>query len=95
MEALLQMASYIGAGLSYARVHPRGSLHRQETLKAQTQVQAVLLGGWFSSKLIAANCTKQFWLISVVIWLVSKNAKAQNIIATALTVYENVSLWYQ
>jgi hypothetical protein len=51
MDVLFQIASYIGAGLSSVGVHPRGSLQRQEALKAQTQAQAVLLGGWFSSKL--------------------------------------------
>lgn len=59
VEALLQMSSYVGTGLSYVRVRPRGSLHRQETIKAQTQVQAVLLGGWLSSRLSVANWTEQ------------------------------------
>jgi hypothetical protein len=31
------------------------------TIKAHTQVQEVLLGGWFRSKLIVGNYTKQFY----------------------------------
>jgi hypothetical protein len=52
MEVFFQIASYIGAGFS---------LILTNSIKAHTHVQEVLLGGWFTSKLIVANYTKQFY----------------------------------
>ena len=39
----------------------QGQPIKANTIKANTQVQEVLLGGWFRSKLIMGNCTKQFY----------------------------------
>lgn len=38
---------------------PQGQFIKAKTIKAHTQMQEVLLGGWFGSKLIVANYTKQ------------------------------------
>lgn len=56
------MTSYIGAGVSLML----GSFWGPTT-KVHTQVQEVLSGSWFGSKLIVANHTKQFYLTSIVI----------------------------
>ena len=58
MEVLFQIASYIGAGVSLMLGSIPGAAY---TIKAYTQVQEVLLGGWFRSKLIVGNYTKQFY----------------------------------
>jgi hypothetical protein len=60
MEVLFQMASYIGAGVSLMLGSIPGAAYKSKNHKLRTQVQEVLLGGWFGSKLIVANCTKQF-----------------------------------
>ena len=61
MEVLFQIASYIGAGVSLMLGSiPRVAYKKGKIIKAHTQVQEVLLGGWFGSKLIVANYTKQF-----------------------------------
>ena len=39
----------------------QGQLTKANTIKVYTQVQEVLLGGWFRSKLIVGNYTKQFY----------------------------------
>jgi hypothetical protein len=39
----------------------QGHLIKANTIKAYTQRQAVLLGGWFRSKLIVGNYTKQIY----------------------------------
>jgi hypothetical protein len=46
--------SYIGAGISLKFGSIPGAAY---TIKAYTQVQEVLLGGWFRSKLISGNYT--------------------------------------
>ena len=57
MEVLFQIVSYIGAGVSLML----GSIpEAADTIKAYTLVQEVLLGNWFSSKLIVGNYTKLF-----------------------------------
>ena len=58
MEVLFQKVSYIGAGVSLMLGSIPGAAY---TIKAYTQVQEVLLGGWFRSKLIVGNYTKQFY----------------------------------
>ena len=58
MEALFQILSYIGADVSLRPGSIPGAAY---TIKAYTQVQEVLLGGWFRSKLIVGNYTKQFY----------------------------------
>ena len=57
MEVLFQIVSYIGAGVSLKLGSIPGAAY---AIKAHAQVQEVLLGGWFRSKLIVANYTKQF-----------------------------------
>jgi hypothetical protein len=58
MEVLFQIVSYIGAGVSLML----GSIpEAADTIKAYTQVQEMLLGGWFRSKLTVSNYTKQFY----------------------------------
>ena len=52
------MASYIGADVSLMLGSIPGAAY---TIKAYTQVQEVLLGGWFRSKLIVVNYKKQFY----------------------------------
>ena len=39
----------------------QGQLIKVNTIEIHTQVQEVLLGGWFRSKLIVGNYTKQFY----------------------------------
>jgi hypothetical protein len=52
MEVLFQIVSYIGAGFSLML----GSIPGPDyAIKAYTQVQEVLLGGWSGSKLIIGN----------------------------------------
>ena len=58
MEVLFQIVSYIGAGVSLMLGSIPGAAY---TIKAYTQVQEVLLGGWFRSKLIVGNYTKQVY----------------------------------
>ena len=58
MEVLFQIVSYIGAGVSLMLGSIPGAAY---TIKAYTQVQEVLLGDWFQSKLIVGNYTKQFY----------------------------------
>ena len=58
MEVLFQIVSYIGAGVSLMLGSIPGAAY---TIKAHTQVQEVLLGGWFRAKLIVSNYTKQFF----------------------------------
>jgi hypothetical protein len=58
MEVLFQIVSYIGASVSLMLGSIPGAA---DTMKAYTQVQEVLLGGWFRSKLIVGNDTKQFY----------------------------------
>lgn len=42
----------------------QGQLIKAHTIKAYTHLQEVLLDGWFGSKLIVGNYTKQFyWLL--------------------------------
>ena len=55
MEVLFQIVSYIDAGVSLMLGSIPGAAY---TIKAYTQVQEVLLGGWFGSKLIVANYRK-------------------------------------
>ena len=52
MEVLFQIVSYIGAGVSLMLGSIPGAAY---TIKAYTQVQEVLLGGWFGSKLIVGT----------------------------------------
>jgi hypothetical protein len=37
------------------------ALKKANTMEASTHVQEVLLGGWFRSKLIGGNYTRQFY----------------------------------
>jgi hypothetical protein len=60
MEILLQMASYIGTDIFLCWGPSQGQFIKAKTIKAHTQVQEVLLGGWFGSKLIVATYTEQF-----------------------------------
>jgi hypothetical protein len=61
MEVLLQIAFYIGAGVSLMLGSiPRVAYKKGKIIKAQTQVQEVLPGHWFWSRLLGANYTKQF-----------------------------------
>jgi hypothetical protein len=53
--------SYIGAGVSLMVGPSQGQLIKANTTKVYTQMQEVLPGGWFGSKLIKANYTKQFY----------------------------------
>ena len=58
MEVLFQIVSYIGTGFSLMLGSIPGAGY---AIKAYTQVQEVLLGGWFRSKLIVVNYKKQFY----------------------------------
>jgi hypothetical protein len=58
MEVLFQIASYIDAGVSVIFGSIPGPAY---TIKAYTQVQEGLLGGWFGSKFIVGNYTKQLY----------------------------------
>jgi hypothetical protein len=42
-------------------VHPSGQFIMANAIKAYTHLQGVLLGGWFGSRLIVGNYTKQFY----------------------------------
>lgn len=52
MEVSYQIVSYVGAGVSLMLMSIPGAAY---TMKAYTQVQEVLVGGWFMSKLIVCN----------------------------------------
>ena len=58
MEVLFQIVSFTRAGVSLMSESISGATF---TIKAYTPVQKVLLGGWFRSKLIVGNYTKQFY----------------------------------
>lgn len=55
MGVSYQIVSYVGAGVSLMLMSIPGAAY---TMKAYTQVQEVLVGGWFMSKLIVCNYTK-------------------------------------
>jgi hypothetical protein len=63
MEAVFQMASYIGAVSFLGWGLSQGQLVKAKTIKAHIQVQEVLLGGWFRFKLTVANYTLTFIVI--------------------------------
>ena len=54
------MTSYIAAGVSYMLGSIPGAAYKGKNHKSYTWLQEVLPGGWFRSKLIVANYTKQF-----------------------------------
>ena len=58
MKVLFQKYGRRGAGVSLMLGSIPGAAY---TIKAYTQVQEVLLGGWFRSKLIVVNYKKQFY----------------------------------
>ena len=58
MEVLFQIVSSIGEGVSLMLGSTPGAVY---TIKACIQVQAVLLGDGFRSKLIVGNYIKQFY----------------------------------
>ena len=54
MEVLFQIVSYIGTGVSLTLGSIPGASY---TIKAYIQVQEVMLGGWFGSKLTMGRDT--------------------------------------
>jgi hypothetical protein len=60
MEVLLQIAFYVGAGVSLTLGSIPGAAYKSKTVKAYTYVQEELPGSWFGFKLTVANYTKQF-----------------------------------
>jgi hypothetical protein len=74
MEVLFQIVSYIGAGVSFMLGSIPGAAY---TIKVSIQVQEVLLGSWFGSKLIVGNYITQFYLLLA--WLVSKDTEHNRI----------------
>lgn len=62
MKVLFQIASYIREQVSLLCWGiSQGQLIKTDIIEVYTQVQQVLLGGWFGSKLVVANYTKQFY----------------------------------
>jgi hypothetical protein len=61
MEVLFQTTSHTGTDVSLMlEFIPGAAYKKQKTIKAHTQVQELLPGGWFMSKLTVAHYTMQF-----------------------------------
>lgn len=59
---LFLLISYIGPSSNLMLWFITGAaLKKANTMEASTHVQEVLLGGWFRSKLIGGNYTRQFY----------------------------------
>jgi hypothetical protein len=60
MEVLFQVVSNIGAGVCLMLGNIPGAAYTIKAYNTGADMQCCLLGGWFGSKLIVGNYTKQF-----------------------------------